>query len=195
MENKGLLFIPDISGFTEFITNIELAHSHHIIQELIEVLIDQNAIGLEVSEIEGDAVLFYKFGDSPELSLIYGQVEKMFFAFHNHLKISEQRRNCQCNACKCAVNLTLKFITHYGEFTGYKIKNFYTLIGKDVIVAHQLLKNTIDKHEYWLLTKNLTGGKTPEEFTPWIKWDQGAKQVNKDEITFHFAQLSHLKVN
>jgi len=24
METKGLLFIPDISGFTEFITNIEL---------------------------------------------------------------------------------------------------------------------------------------------------------------------------
>jgi hypothetical protein len=37
-------------------------------------------MGLEVSEIEGDAVLFYKFGDSPELSLIYEQVEKMFFA-------------------------------------------------------------------------------------------------------------------
>ena len=86
METQGLNFIPDITGFTEFITTIELAHSHHIIQELIEVLIDENEMGLEVSEIEGDAVLFYKFGNSPELSLIYEQVEKMFFAFHKHLK-------------------------------------------------------------------------------------------------------------
>jgi hypothetical protein len=51
METKGLLFIPDISGFTEFVTNIELTHNHHIIQEFIEVLIDENDMGLEVSEI------------------------------------------------------------------------------------------------------------------------------------------------
>ena len=67
MENKGLLFIPDISGFTKFITTIELSHSHHIIQELIEVLIDGNEMGLEVSEIEGDAILFYKFGDAASI--------------------------------------------------------------------------------------------------------------------------------
>ena len=41
MENKGLLFIPDITGFTEFVTNIELTHSRHIIQELLEILIDK----------------------------------------------------------------------------------------------------------------------------------------------------------
>lgn len=81
---------------------------HHIIQELIEVLIDENEMGLGVSEIEGDTVLFYKFGDSPELSLIYEQVEKMFFAFHKRLKIYEQRRTCHCNACSSAVNLALK---------------------------------------------------------------------------------------
>jgi hypothetical protein len=118
----------------------------------------------------------------------------MFFAFHEHIKVSEQRRTCPCNACTSAIDLTLKFITHYGEFAVYRIKNFYTLIGKDVIVAHQLLKNTIDKHEYWLITNNLSGGSSPQKFTPWIKWDKGTKQVNKDEISFHFAQLSHLKI-
>ena len=193
MENKGLLFIPDISGFTEFVTNIELAHSHHIIQELIEVLIDENEMGLEVSEIEGDAVLFYKFGESPELSLIYEQVEKMFFAFHKKLKIFEQNRTCDCNACTSAINLTLKFITHYGEFRGYKIKNFYTLIGKDVIVAHQLLKNTIDKHEYWLVTKGLANDNLPGGFRKWMKWNESNKQVGESDVSFHYTQLSPLK--
>src|SRR4051812_9056064 len=117
MENKGLLFIPDISGFTEFVTTIELAHSHHIIQELIEVLVDENEMGLEVSEIEGDAVLFYKFGDSPELSLIYEQVEKMFFAFHNHLKIYEQSRNL---SLQC---LYICFVFHF--FFLDNMKNHY----------------------------------------------------------------------
>ena len=78
MESKGLLFIPDISGFTRFVTEMEIEHSRHIIQELLEVLIDANQLGLEVSEIEGDAILFYKYGSPPAIDSIYLQVEKMF---------------------------------------------------------------------------------------------------------------------
>src|SRR6476661_7621354 len=115
MENKGLLFIPDISGFTRFVSETEIDHSRLIIQELLELLINANQIGLEVSEIEGDAILFYKFGESPDLKELYKQVEKMFCAFHAHLNVYDQRRFCQCKACMSAVNLTLKVITHYGE--------------------------------------------------------------------------------
>ena len=53
MENKGLLFIPDISGFTQFVSETEIEHSRLIIQELLEILIDSNQTGLEISEIEG----------------------------------------------------------------------------------------------------------------------------------------------
>ncbi len=193
MEQSGLIFIPDISGFTQFVNNVELKHSQHIIRELLEIILDANEMELSVSEIEGDAILFYKLGESPDLDITYKQVEKMFLSFHNHLEQYESRRTCYCNACTSAIHLSLKIITHYGEFTEYRIKNFLTLIGKDIIIAHQLLKNDIPQHEYWLITNNLSGGKPPEKFTPSIKWNQGTKQVNKDEITFHFAQLSHLK--
>ncbi len=37
---KALFFIPDISGFTNFVNNTELEHSIHIISELLELLID-----------------------------------------------------------------------------------------------------------------------------------------------------------
>src|SRR5688500_20320658 len=76
METKGLLFIPDISGFTRFVTDMEIEHSRHIIQELLEILIDSNEIGLEISEIEGDAILFYKFGQSPDLQQLYRSEER-----------------------------------------------------------------------------------------------------------------------
>lgn len=42
MENSALIFIPDISGFTNFVTKTEIQHSNHIITELIELLIDAN---------------------------------------------------------------------------------------------------------------------------------------------------------
>src|SRR5690348_15446902 len=102
MDNKGLLFIPDISGFTRFVNETDIEHCRLIIQELLEILLNANRIGLAVSEIEGDAILFYKFGEPPALEELYRQVEEMFCAFHRNLVAYEQRRYCQCNACTAA---------------------------------------------------------------------------------------------
>ena len=63
MENKALLFIPDISSFTMFVNETEIEHSLLILQELLETLINANEIGWQVCEIEGDAILFYKYSE------------------------------------------------------------------------------------------------------------------------------------
>ena len=168
MSDQGLIFIHDISGFTRFINETEIDHSRLIIQELLETLINSNEIGLEVSEIEGDAILFYKFGDPPQLEQIYRQVEKMFCEFHKNLIAYDRFQFCKCTACTSAINLTLKVISHYGQFTGYNVKNFSKLIGKDIIVAHQLLKNDIKDHEYWLVTQNLLPVNDPQRLTNWM---------------------------
>lgn len=191
MEHRGLLFIPDISGFTRFINETEIEHSRYIIQELLEILINANTIGLEISEIEGDAILFYKFGDPPTLEELYQQVENMFYAFHRHLINYDRSKYCQCTACKHAIELTLKVVTHYGEFTGYNVKNFSKLIGKDVIVAHQLLKNDIEQHEYWLVTKKLTL-ETPSAT---LQWKEETKRTETGDIDFQYALLSQLRRN
>jgi hypothetical protein len=193
MDNKGLLFIPDISGFTRFINETEIEHSRYIIQELLEILINANRIGLEISEIEGDAILFYKFGAPPDLDELFQQVQEMFYAFHRHLMNYDRSKYCQCMACKRAIGLTLKVVTHYGEFAGYNVKNFNKLIGKDVIVAHQLLKNDIEQHEYWLVTKNLTPGEPVVDTAQRIEWMEQSKQTETGEIGFHYALLSKLR--
>jgi Protein of unknown function (DUF2652) len=160
---------------------------------LLEILINANQIGLEVSEIEGDAILFYKFGGTPDLKELYKQVEKMFCEFHRHLAVYDIRRFCYCKACTSAIDLTLKVITHYGEFTGYNVRNFNKLIGKDIIVAHQLLKNNIEQHEYWLVTKTLLQDNPLFGFAQWMKWNSSTKQTESGEIPFHYTQLSQLK--
>ena len=195
MESQGLLFIPDISGFTRFVSETDIEHSRLIIQELLELLINSNQIGLAVSEVEGDAILFYKFGEAPQPQALYKQVEKMFCEFHKALIVYDQRRFCQCKACISASGLTLKIITHYGEFMDYHVKSFNKLIGKDVIVAHQLLKNDIEQHEYWLVTKNLVENDQPDDFTTWMKWNSSTKQTETGEISFHYTQLGALRDN
>lgn len=81
MENKGLLFIPDISGFTRFVNETEIGHTRLIIQELLETLINANQLGLDVSEIEGDAILFYKFGPPRNLLNCTNRLRKCFVHF------------------------------------------------------------------------------------------------------------------
>lgn len=152
---ESLLFIPDISGFTKFVNNTEVTHSQHIIEELLEILIDSNEIGLEVSEIEGDAILFYREGKAPTSAEMLMQVQRMFVNFHAHLKKYETHRICQCGACSTANNLTLKFVAHFGEISMKQVKEHSKLFGRDVIVAHRLMKNNIDSHEYALFTNPL----------------------------------------
>ena len=115
MQNPTLIFIPDISGFTEFVNQTAIEHSQHIISELLEVIIDANQLELTISEIEGDAVLFYKNDYIPEFKDIIAQSKEMFLRFHSYLNEIDKTNVCQCGACKTASNLTLKFITHLGD--------------------------------------------------------------------------------
>lgn len=193
MGPKGLIFIPDISGFTRFVKEAEIAHSQLIIKELLEIIIDANDSGLQISEIEGDAVLFYKFGERPSPDQLYQQVERMFSAFHTNLISYEKRRFCQCEACLSAVNLTLKVITHYGEFTEYKVKGFDKLIGKDVILAHQLLKNDIDTDEYWLVTNELLAKAPLPQPNGKRSWLSGVKQNENIITSFNYLHLGFIK--
>jgi len=193
MANRGLIFIPDISGFTRFVSNTDVEHSRYIIQELLETIINANEIDLSVSEVEGDAVLFYKYGEPPGINILYEQVKKMFCNFHRHLISYELCRICQCTACRSAINLSLKVITHYGEFTGYNVKNFDKLVGKDIIVAHQLLKNNIEQHEYWLVTDGLRNNVSRENIPPGFHWNLSSIDTENGKIPFGFIHLSPLR--
>ncbi len=193
MDTRGLLFIPDISGFTSFINSTEVNHSRHIISELLEKVIDANILGLKISEVEGDAILFYRYGPPPAMDELYNQVKSIFQAFHKHLLHYENSRICNCGACASAPSLSLKIITHYGEFTNYVVKQFDKLIGRDVIVAHRLLKNEGIGSEYWLLTKNIVD--CPPHFEVLSEWKQETKSVDGNSIHYHYTDLSALKAD
>ena len=192
MDNAGLIFIPDISGFTRFVNETEIEHSRFIIEDLLETIINSNQLGLQISEIEGDAILFYKFGDPPGVQQLVDQVEKMFCEFHRQIRNYEYRRLCQCSACISAVDLSLKIVIHYGEFSSYKVKEFSKLLGKDIIVAHQLLKNDIDTHEYMLLTDRIPT-KADSQLPSWVHWSSGKKVTEAGEVPFNYSMLTPLK--
>ncbi|NER13270.1 DUF2652 domain-containing protein [Leptobacterium flavescens] len=156
MTQTALFFIPDISGFTEFVHNTAISHSRHIISELLEILIDSNTMDFELAEIEGDALFFYKIQENTDAEALREQIKQMYIAFHTHLKRYEYERICQCGACSSAYNLSLKFVIHFGEIDFIKIKDRVKPHGSPVIQAHRLLKNQVPLNEYALITENVS---------------------------------------
>jgi hypothetical protein len=189
----ALLFMPDISGFTQFVSETEILHSQHIVQELLEILIDCNHLNLQISEVEGDAIFFYRLGDKPDLQSLLHQVEKMFTRFHEYLKLYEHQRICPCGACKGAVRLSLKIVAHFGEVSGMSVKDHKKLFGKDVILIHRLLKNNLDKKEYVLFTSPVVQNLNQNSELPvWYNPLPGMEQYDVGPVQFSFSDLSPL---
>lgn len=193
------LFIPDISGFTRFIDETEITHSQHIIAELLELLIDADDLGLSVSEIEGDAILFYRFGDAPSLKAVAAQAEKMFLAFHQHLRRYERDRMCDCQACSTTQNLSVKIVVHYGNIVTVDVKEFHKLLGRDVIVVHRLLKNEIEFEEYLLVTdaflnQQIEAQNDPESLEDWLPRLSGCTSYKIiGDISYKYFSLTPLR--
>ncbi len=148
----SLIFIPDIGGFTQFVSQTEISHSQHVIRELLQILMDSNELGLRIAEVEGDAIFFYSQGVSMGPEELFGQIRKMYLAFHTHLKQYALNRICPCGACSTAINLKLKFVVHSGPFTFMDILGRRKPYGPEVILAHRLLKNNVPVEEYILFS-------------------------------------------
>jgi hypothetical protein len=165
---NALIFIPDISGFTKFVNKTSIEHSSAIIKELLEIIMAENKLDLKLVEIEGDALLYYKKQSNTEnISEILEQCKSMFLAFHQHLKLYERDRICNCEACSGTHKLGLKFIVHSGEIALQKIMDHKKIMGKEVILAHRLMKNDVDSDNYVLLSNTLPAehGKVELQFS------------------------------
>lgn len=194
---KVLFFIPDISGFTKFVSETEISHSQHIIQELLETLVDASAMGLKVGEFEGDAVLFYRTGPLPALPEFVEQARRMFVAFHTRLKTNEMLRICQCGACSGAPGLTLKIVSHFGPASPMQVKGQVKFIGTGVIVAHRLLKNSAPSREYLLLTRELLDALAPclDATPPFADGSDAFDEIGRIEYRHMSLQAYHDQVN
>ena len=156
-----LLIIADISGYTRYMTaNAKtLAHSQTVITELIHAIVHQIELPLEVAKLEGDAVfLFCRKQDGalpwPEAKRVIGEKLVSFFSqFSAKLGELSGSTTCTCHACTHIEKLRLKVVVHSGEALFHRVLNFVELAGVDVIIAHRLLKNSVNADQYLLLTE------------------------------------------
>lgn len=137
--------IADISGYTSYLAGVELEHAHDIIADLMDSVVRGLRPPFRLAKFEGDAVFVYAVTEKIDGSLIQDAIESTYFAFRRRLRSIKQSTTCECNACREMGSLDLKFVTHHGEFIKHKMGGRQELAGRDVILVHRLLKNSVNK--------------------------------------------------
>src|SRR5689334_6353423 len=152
------LVLADISGYTAFMRHHDtsILHAEQIITELLETVIDSSDHPLQVSKLEGDAVFFYAVSDNDEATAkdVLRQAVAFSKAFAEKERELIGRSFCTCDACTQIDKLKLKIFLHFGDVAFKRVKHFEELAGRDVILIHRLLKNSIPSKEYILMTKD-----------------------------------------
>lgn len=167
-----LICIPDISGFTKFMSETDIELNSKVIPSLLNEIIYSNTIGLRVSEIEGDAVLFYKRGELPELHELISQCEYFYLQFYKRLELLMEKHDNLKGIHHIPKTLGLKIILHYADdVETVQIGKHLKLIGEDVIIAHRLLKNKIKSDEYLLIAESLLEQYDLENLENKLYWD------------------------
>ncbi len=192
-----LICIPDISGFSEFMSETDFELSSKVIPTLLNNIIYSNEIGLKVSEIEGDAVLFYKSGEMPSLKNLIEQSAYFYTEFYKQLDVLREKHKEDKEAMAIPEILGLKIILHYGEEVALtKVGTRIKLFGEDLIVAHRLLKNDIEINEYLLLSKGLADyyrNENLEENFEWGTLKESSTAYNHlGEIGYNYIDLRPL---
>lgn len=199
MEAKPtLLCIPDISGFTEFMSEIDFDLSSKVVPSLLNKIIYSNEIGLKISEIEGDAVLFYRSGKLPTLRALIDQCKHFYKEFYDQMNLLRKNNNGHPGAIRIPEILGLKIILHFGNEIGLvPIGKNIKLMGEDVIVAHRLLKNKIEIDEYLLISNELLSrlsDKDQKALFDWSELRSGSEDVNHlGNINYKYVDLRPLQ--
>lgn len=125
-----MIVIPDISGFTKYMSEADLLHSQVKVAALLESILENN-------------------------SLLNDILLQCYAMRNNFLKTLADFKSsdCQCGSCTSPQLLKLKFIVHYGMLGSVMVKDYCTLFGKDLIIAHRLLKANVPSWEYLLFTE------------------------------------------
>jgi uncharacterized protein YndB with AHSA1/START domain len=137
--------IADISGYTNFISGVELDHAQDIIADIMDTLLRALRPTFRLAKFEGDAAFVYALADKVDGSLLQDAIESAYFAFRKRLRSIKQANSCECRACSAMQSLDVKFVVHHGEFIKQKMAGQEELAGRDVILVHRLLKNEVNK--------------------------------------------------
>jgi hypothetical protein len=128
----GYFLLADISGFSSYLTKVELEHAGGILQKLLEGIARNIEPVFRVQGFDIDSV----FAFVPEAGInrfenLYRLIEDTYVAFKGNLTEISNHITCNCAACRDVNSLDLKFMIHYGEYILSSVQDKPMLYGLD----------------------------------------------------------------
>jgi uncharacterized protein YndB with AHSA1/START domain len=137
--------IADISGYTGFLAAVELEHAQDIVADFMDTVVKGLRPPYRLAKFEGDAAFVYAMAEKVDGSLLQDVIEGAYFKFRRRQRDLRQASTCECRACAAMGDLDFKFVVHHGEMVKQKMGGREELAGRDVILVHRLLKNTVNE--------------------------------------------------
>ncbi|HEU0236381.1 MAG TPA: DUF2652 domain-containing protein [Candidatus Limnocylindrales bacterium] len=138
--DRACLLIADLSGYTAYLADAEPAEAPLIAGDLIETVVSRLRGRFRLAKLEGDAAFMWAPIDQIDGSALLDSIEAAYVAFRQRLRSVAQATDCDCAACRGMPGLDLKFVAHVGDVLRHRVAGRDELAGRDVIVAHRLLK-------------------------------------------------------
>jgi uncharacterized protein YndB with AHSA1/START domain len=137
--------IADISGYTSFLAAVELDHAQDIIADFMDTVVKGLRPPFRLAKFEGDAAFVYTTAEKVDGSVLQDAIEGAYFKFRRRLRSVRQASTCECRACVAVDDLDFKFVVHHGEMVKQRMGGREELAGRDVILVHRLLKNSVSE--------------------------------------------------
>lgn len=199
MEKKSAIpvffCIPDITGFTKFITSTEDPEfANQVISDVLNRTTKANLLNMSIAEIEGDAVFFYKTGRLPAINKVAKQCQLIYDTFTTTIQEYQQSSPELYEKYLSKNQLGIKIVIHHGAISLTEIDGRTKLMGEDVILVHKLLKNSIAEPCYILLTDNyLDKVKDKKTIKTWFHWENLKRGKDKYDH-FGLTQYSYISL-
>ncbi len=142
---KACFVIADISGYTKFFATVELEHANDIVADFMDTVVEALRPSFQLAKFEGDAAFLYAVKEELDGSLLEDTIEAAYFSFRRRMRDVRQASACTCQACAAMSDLDFKFVVHHGEMVKQSMGGREELAGRDVILVHRLLKNSVNE--------------------------------------------------
>ena len=149
------LLLADISGYTGFMTGVELAHGvdfsggvpagYSVLGALLDSVVEGVEPEFTLVKLEGDAVFAVARASSLDGhgDVVLGKLSAMYRSFIEGRTRAIPASDHVCTACPAVAHLDLKVVLHRGYAVRQPVGSGSDLLGPAVTIAHRLLKNSI----------------------------------------------------
>lgn len=147
----GYFLLADISGFSSYLTKVELEHAGGILQKLLEGISLKIEPVFHTQGFDNDSVFaFVTEAGIDRFENLYRLVEDTYVAFKGNLTEISSHITCNCAACRDVTSLDLKFMIHFGEYILSIVQDKRVLYGLDpTFVRRRSWKETVSASVGW----------------------------------------------